>query len=310
MRYDVIICGSGPAGVTLANLHRGSRVVVLDARPFSKVCAELVTLREARALGAPIVYRSNSVEVWTPYGRRSYPVENALIEKHLWLSETHARSGAELIVAQARMPIIRDGRCVGVIADGEYYADTIYDCTGANRALVGQFSTTNSREYALCYQERVKARHGFASPVCYYDPKLVPGGYAWAFPRGGRELTIGLGTWPWADDLKERLRLFTKILKIEVTGTLERRASKLFLGLSRRTTFAGLRVAGEANGSCDPYTGSGIMQAVIDARKCYQGTKRKSGLLRKLSALALRNLPAGYLQALQIVPVPYVPYYP
>jgi flavin-dependent dehydrogenase len=306
----VIICGTGPAGVTLANLQRGSRVAVLDPRPYSKVCAELVTLQEARALAAPIVYRSDSVEVRTAYGRRNYPVQNALIEKHLWLSETLAKSGAELVGAQARTLIIRNGTCVGVTANGEYYAETVYDCTGATRALVGQLSAASPREYALCYQEKVKARYDFTSPVCYYDPKLIPGGYGLAFPRGDGEITIGLATWPWTNNLKESLQLFAKILKMEVHQTLERKGSRLFLGLSRRIDLRSLHVAGEANGSCDPYTGSGIMQAVLDARKCYKGIRRKSGLARKLSSLALRDIPAGYLQALQIVPVPYVPYYP
>ncbi len=42
MAYDAVVCGAGPAGVTVASLLRGRRVAVLDSNPFYRPCGELV----------------------------------------------------------------------------------------------------------------------------------------------------------------------------------------------------------------------------------------------------------------------------
>ena len=120
---------------------------------------------------------------------------------------------------------------------------------------------------------------------------------------------VGLTTWPWLRSLKERLQLFKKRIGIGST-VIDRKGSRLFLGLHRQPGIRRLSIVGEANGSCDPYTGSGIFQAFTDARKQYANRGGGSGVLRKLSAFALRSMPAAYLQALEVVPVPYAQFCP
>ena len=308
---SALVCGAGPAGVSTAFLHKSSNVLVLDNNPFFKPCGELVMKREADAMGAEVMRRSSLVEVRTPFGSREFKSETAMIDKAGWMEKMLERSGAELVRARVKRPIIGKDGCEGVVAGGEEYrSEFTYDCTGASRALASFFSTASEREYATCYEETINDNHGFDHPVAYYDEKLAGGGYLWLFPKGDGTMYAGLMTWPWLGLLKERLRLFKKRMGIGGDNAIERKGSRIFLGLPRHPGIERLLVVGEANGSCDPYTGSGIFQAVTDARKQFLGEKSRSGVLRKLSAFALRSMPAAYLQALEVVPAPFVQFYP
>lgn len=310
MKCALVVCGAGPAGVTTALLNRSSEVVVLDANPFFKPCGELVMKREADAMGAEVLRRSSSVEVRTPYGSREYKSETAMIDKVGWMERTLERSGAELVRARVKRPIMSRRGCEGVVAgDKEYRGEVTFDCTGAARALASHFGAPSEREYATCYEETIVDNHEYEYPLAYYDERLAGGGYLWLFPRGDGTIYAGLSTWPWLGSLKERLQVFKR--RMGITGTvLERKGSKLFLGLARQPGVDRLAVVGEANGSCDPYTGSGIFQAFTDAKIQFARRGRRSGFLRKLSALALRSMPAAYLQALEVLPVPFVQFYP
>ncbi|MDG6988676.1 MAG: NAD(P)/FAD-dependent oxidoreductase [Nitrososphaerota archaeon] len=309
MAYDAIVCGAGPAGTTVASLLRGRRVAVFDSNPFYRPCGELVLLTEAKALGADVTHRAGAVEVRTRYGRREFKVETAMIDKAGWLRRRLAESGAELISKAARHPVVRGGTCYGVRADREYTASATYDCTGPARALVSHLTGASLREYASCYEETV-ATDGFDVPLVVYDPQVIPGGYGWVFPRGDGTAYLGLLAWPWAGALKERLAHLGRDLGLGDARRIERKGSKMFLGYARDVPVRNLLVAGEANGSCDPYTGSGIMQAVMDAEKCVRGGRRRSGFLRKASATVLRDMHPAFLQALEAVPLPFVAYYP
>ncbi len=310
-RASALVCGAGPAGVTTAFLHRSSCVLVLDSNPFFKPCGELVLKQEADAMGAEVMRRSSLVEVRTPYGSREFNAETAMIDKVGWMEKMLERSGAELVRTRVKRPIVGRGRCEGVVAGGEEYrGEVTYDCTGASRALASFFSPTSEREYATCYEETIPDNHQFDHPLAYYDEKLAGGGYLWLFPKGDGTMYAGLATWPWLGSLKERLQLFKKRMGIGSDNVIDRKGSRIFVGLPRQPKIDRLAIVGEANGSCDPYTGSGIFQAVTDARKQFLGEERKSGFLRKLSAFALRSLPAAYLQALEAVPVPFVQFYP
>ncbi len=254
--------------------------------------------------------RASYVEVRTPYGSREHRAETAMIDKAAWLERALERSGAELVKKRARRPLTRAGLCVGVEAEGEYTAATTYDCTGASRTLVSRLAPASEREFAVCYEETVRDTGEFELPLAYYDERMALGGYCWVFPRGDGTAYVGLAAWPWVTALKERLELFKRRVGLDSEAVLGRKGSRIFMGLPRQPHVKGLCVAGEADGSCDPFTGSGIFQAITDARKQVLGERRRSGTLRKLSAFALRNLPAAYLQALEVVPVPFVQYYP
>lgn len=310
MKADVLVCGAGPAGVTTALLNRSCRVVVLDPRPFKKPCGELVIASEAASMRADVTHRSSFVRVLTPYGGREFRSETAMIDKAGWLERALELSGAELVMKRARAPLLEKGRCVGVFADKAYLADEVYDCTGPSRALVSGYSRPGEREYALCYEETVRSPLSLDDPIAYYDTRLSPGGYSWAFPRGDGTAYVGLATWPWVTDLRGRATLAKKRLGLVDCAVLERRGSRLYLGARRGSLPGGLNALGESGGSCDPYTGSGIFQAVEDARRFHLGMSRRSGALRKLSATFLRGIHPAFLRALMCVPVQYVPYYP
>jgi flavin-dependent dehydrogenase len=309
LAYDAVVCGAGPAGVTVASLLRGRRVAVLDSNPFYRPCGELVLGSEARALGARVTRRAGAVEVRTPYGKREFRVETAMIDKAGWLEDRLAASGAEVVRSAARSPLVSGGACHGVRADREYRSPSTYDCTGPARALVSRLVGASPREFAACYEETV-ATGDFDVPTVLYDTRIAPGGYAWVFPMEGGTAYLGLLSWPWAGDLKGRLRKAAKAFGVDGSRRLGMKGSKLFMGFSRDVPVRGLFAAGEANGSVDPYTGSGIMQAVVDAVKCVRGERRRSGFLRKASALVLRQMHPALLQAVEAVPVPFVAYYP
>ena len=293
----------------MASLLRDRRVAVLDSNPFYRPCGELVLGSEARALGAEVTHRAGAVDVLTPYGRREFRVETAMIDKAGWLQSRLSASGAEVVRAAARAPVVSGGACQGVRADRDYRAPSTYDCTGPTRALVSHLVGASPREFGSCYEETVAAG-GFQGPTVLYDTRIVPGGYAWVFPRGDGTAYLGLLAWPWAGDLKGRLRMAAKKFGVDGARVLGKKGSKLFMGFSRDIPVRGLSAAGEANGSVDPYTGSGIMQAVVDATKCVLGGRRRSGFLRKASALVLREMHPAFLQAVEAVPVPFVAYYP
>jgi hypothetical protein len=129
----------------MAVLHKSSKVMVLDGNPFFKPCGELILKREADAMGAEVARRSSPVEVRTPFGSREFMAEMAMIDRVGWMEKTLERSGAELVRARVKRPIVSRDGCEGVIADSEEYrGEATYDCTGASTALASLLSPASA----------------------------------------------------------------------------------------------------------------------------------------------------------------------
>src|ERR671939_592104 len=199
-RFDVAVVGAGPAGSTTAfRLARaGARVLLLDRPRFprDKPCGGWLTLRAVRQLPFPVEPvvedRVDRLRLGFRYGRSferrsAAPLVLMTQRRRLdaFLAQQAAEAGAEF----------RDGaRVVAVGPDGDVElererlrADVVVGADGANGVAARAVGRTAHRELGVAlegnavYDATLRARFRGRAVV---DVDVVPGGYAWVFPKG------------------------------------------------------------------------------------------------------------------------------
>jgi geranylgeranyl reductase family protein len=270
-RFDVAVIGAGPAGsVTAYRLARGgARVLLVDKARFprEKPCGGGLTMRAVAELPFsvdPVVEdvvtrvdcRLNYRRSFTRgRGRLALMTQRRRLDH--FLVERAVEAGAEF----------RDG---ARIDPADAPADIVVGADGANGttartlglggdivhgvALEGNVS--HARVYKKNYTGRMVLEFG-----------VVPGGYAWVFPKGDH-VNVGVGGWgsigPQARDLLHDLCTHHGIDMEDVTETRGHR-----LPMRRAATrLADERalLVGDAAGLVDPVSGDGMYEAFVSAR--------------------------------------------
>ena len=281
-RYDVIVVGAGPAGSTTAyRLARaGARVCLLDRARFprDKPCGGGLTLRAVRELPfsvEPVVEdRVDTLELGLRYGRRwSGRAEGPLVlmTQRRWLdaflAERATAAGAEF----------RDGVKVtevdpagAVTVGGERLeADVVVGADGANgvaarslgpQALELGVALEGNVGYAHVSRERFGGR-------AVVELGVVPGGYAWVFPKGDH-VNVGVGGWQSeGPHLRERLRELCGAFGIDEAAVRDVRGHRLPMrGAARRPAHGRVLLVGDAAGLVDPLSGDGMYEAFVSGR--------------------------------------------
>jgi geranylgeranyl reductase family protein len=285
-RFDAIVVGAGPAGSTAAvRLARGgARVLLLDRARFprDKPCGGGLTYRAVRQLPVSVDPVVEDVverfELGFRYGSRFerggqgplvLMTQRRRLDAHL--AEQAARAGAVFRdgVRGTALELAEESVTVRFEGGDAANAPVVIGADGVNGiaaravglapesfgvALEGNVAYAHTRE------ERWRGK-------AVVDLGVVPGGYAWVFPKGDH-VNVGVGGW---DSQGPRLRKH-----------LERACAEYGLSSDRLDSLRGYRLpmrragaraqrgrvllVGDAAGLVDPLSGDGMYEAFVSAR--------------------------------------------
>jgi geranylgeranyl reductase family protein len=281
-RFDAIVVGAGPAGSTTAyRLARaGARVCLLDRARFprDKPCGGGLTLRAVKELPfsvEPVVEdRVDTLELRFRYRRRwsrrgAEPLILMTQRRRLdaFLAEQAAAAGVDF----------RDGVKVtsvdpagAIELDGERLAaDVVVGADGANGVTSRSLGLPASEHgvalegnvgYAHVPRERYAGR-------AVIELGVVPGGYAWVFPKRDH-VNVGVGGWQSEGPrLRDRLRELCTAFGIDEASVRDLRGHRLPMrGASRRPVQGRVLLVGDAAGLVDPLSGDGMYEAFVSGR--------------------------------------------
>jgi geranylgeranyl reductase family protein len=275
--FDAIVVGAGPAGSTTA--HRlaasGASVLLVDKARFprDKPCGGGVTLRAARLLPfsiEPVVedvvdrfelrlgYRSSFERV------SDEPL--CLMTQRRRLDEFLARK-AEQAGADFRhgVPVaFKDG---GVLVDGERIrADVIVGADGVNGATARTFGLARDHGHGVALEGNAPLDTGYRGKLVL-ELGVVPGGYAWVFPKGDH-VNVGVGGWESEGPrLREHLRRVCAVHGVDFDALTDLRGYRLpFRRSSSRFAKKNVLLVGDAAGLIDPLSGDGMYEAFVSAQ--------------------------------------------
>ena len=284
-RFDAIVVGAGPAGSSAAlRLARaGARVLLLDRARFprDKPCGGGLTYRAVRQLPVsvdPVVEDVvDRFELGFRYGRRFERGGEGPLVLMTQRRRLDAHLAAEAAAAGADF---RDGVKVGSLELAENGATVRFDGSAATAPVVIGADGVNgvsaravgagSRRHGVALEGNVSyvhAREDRWRGRAVVELGVVPGGYAWVFPKGDH-VNVGVGGW---ESEGPRLR-----------EHLERACAGYGLPSERLEALRGYRLPmrrpgdravhgralliGDAAGLVDPLSGDGIYEALVSSR--------------------------------------------
>jgi geranylgeranyl reductase family protein len=279
-RYDAIVVGAGPAGSTTAyRLARAGRSVLLLDRarfPRDKPCGGGVTERAARLLPfsiEPVVEDvATAVDLRLDYGRTIerkggaplvYLTQRARLDHYL--AEQAAAAGAEF----------RDGIRVtameeGVVsASGERHeADVVVGADGVNGISARALGLGGNRHVGVALEGNLpnsKLRADYGGKLVL-EFGVVPGGYAWVFPKG-EHANFGVGGWgSQGPALRDHLRRLCEAHGVSADDLESVRGYRLPLrSPASRLSCGRALLVGDAAGLIDPVSGDGMFEGFLSS---------------------------------------------
>lgn len=316
---DVIVVGAGPAGATAAAAlaQKGYDVLLIDRHQFprDKTCGDAVPagaiellwrlgMREkiAKAVERGELYPLEGMLLVSPRGHELHAKFNhgklgsdsyvapriyfdALIQEHA------VASGAEFCQAQAKAPLVENGKVVGmqVQANGRTHdlrarlvigADGVTSIVARNLRPKDEQHKNDHRAVALrAYIDDIEE---LPKEVEFYLYKDILPGYAWIFPIGKNRANVGLGMRldhfrkrkynleQMLQDFLERPEIKKRLLR---GGQLRDIATwQLNFGSQKHMqhVFDGAILVGDAAGFINPLTGGGIHNGLVSAELAAQ----------------------------------------
>jgi geranylgeranyl reductase family protein len=284
-RYDAIVVGAGPAGSTTACrlAFAGKDVLLLDRARFprDKPCGGGVTERAARLLPFsidPVVEdTATSVDLRLGYGRTIarnaaaplvYLTQRARLDE--FLAAQASAAGAEFRDG-ARVTDVENGEDgVAVVVDGQRIegsvlvgADGVNGVTARALGLGGNRHIGVALEGNLGYS-RVDPKRYRGKLVLEFG--VVPGGYAWVFPKGDHA-NFGVGGWgSEGPALRRHLERLCWEHGVSSYDLQDLRGYRLPLRSPRSTLARGRAlVVGDAAGLIDPVSGDGMFEGFLSS---------------------------------------------
>ncbi len=270
-RFDVAVVGAGPAGSTTAyRLARaGARVLLVDKARFprDKPCGGGLTLRAVKELPVdvgPVVEEVvTRVECRLNYGpsfvRGSRDLCLMTQRRRLdhFLVERAVEAGAEfrdgvrldLDAVDARIVVGADG------ANG-----TTARALGLGGDIVNGVALEGNVSHARVNKKKYAGR-------MVVELGVVPGGYAWVFPKGDH-VNVGVGGWAsTGPHLRDELRVLCERHGIDPADVSDIRGHRLPMRRpGTRLARGGALLVGDAAGLVDPVSGDGLYEAFVSSR--------------------------------------------
>ena len=220
-QVDIAVIGAGPAGAAAAiqAARQGASVVVFDKAAYGrdKVCGDGLTPRAVGALnelkidmsaahhidGLRMIANRTERELAWP-GTTRFPSHGAVWPRRRLdaaLIDTAAESGAEVVWETEALPILSDGRVVGVEAGGEQWqTGLVVVATGAPGLVARMLGAVRveSEAFGLAIRSYVESprhtdRHLEACLTMSDGNQNSVPGYGWMFPAGDGTVNIGVG---------------------------------------------------------------------------------------------------------------------
>jgi digeranylgeranylglycerophospholipid reductase len=285
--YDVVIAGGGPAGLALAAPLAGAGLAVLVCERNAEIGVPVRTSggswpSDLRRLGLPD-------RLWHPISRLSFrsrrsactidwggPTGCSLDVTGTWryLAGVAAAAGAAIETGTlARLE--RTGRLT-LRHGGESRAVSCrlaIDATGTNALLARQSGVHDGfGRVGVGYERELSAPAFGQDEAVILVGGVAPAGYAWAFPRGGTRVRVGVGVIQPDTDLNPR-DLYAPVeaalaARLEGAELLELHSGRIpSQEAPARLTGDGLMVVGDSGGHSNPLLGEGIRHVIVAARR-------------------------------------------
>lgn len=290
MRYDAVVVGAGPAGLTFARFlaAKGFRVAVVEKNEqlAVKPCGEGISARVletadirkddasrfiSRKLRGALVVAPNGkgLEISQALGM-GYVIEKRGMLKVL--GEYAAEAGAELFVKEQ----VRDARLTGDVVKvtaRTFEAETslLVGADGYLSFVAKRFGLEEPGERRVIPTvQYLMAQVSTPDPdlaYFYLGNTVAPKGYIWVFPKDGTLANVGIGAQEvppkaYLDKfVKNHPDLFSKSRILEFRG-----AAVTIGGMLKRVVADHVLLIGEAAGQVIPVTGGGIHTSIAGGR--------------------------------------------
>jgi geranylgeranyl reductase family protein len=285
-RFDAIVVGAGPAGSTTAYrlAQGGASVLLLDRARFprDKPCGGGLTGRALRLLPFPVdpvvEDATDTFELRLRY-RRGFerrsdgPLAVMTQRSRLdaYLAEQAAAAGVEFRDGVRVDAVAVTPAGVSVRAAGRaFHAGVLIGADGANGLTGRTLGLAREVEHGVALEGNVP--HGVASRERFagrmvLEFGVVPGGYAWVFPKGDH-VNVGVGGWGSAGpQLRSYLRRFCAEYGLPWDRVESLRGHRLPMRRSpTRLAHDRALVVGDAAGLVDPVSGDGMYEAFLSGK--------------------------------------------
>lgn len=291
-RYDVVIVGGGPAGLTAARVLGEAGATVLVIEKDRQIAEQVRTsggtwIRDMAEHGIPasMCHSFRRIRVVTPGSESTFEHADARacvldvrrVYRHL--AARSVRAGALVRMGTAVQAVTTENdRPSGVTVrrgdgrDERIRADIVVDASGyAARPSRGFGVPITTRAYGVGYEEEMEApAYDQEEAVFLLGRQFAPEGYAWAFPCGQGRVRVGVGiplpsSGPGPKELARRLISSSPHLRGTLTGarTVEvHRGIVPFSPPYAPLVWNGLVRIGDAAGHASALAGEGIRLAM------------------------------------------------
>ncbi|MFH1445553.1 MAG: NAD(P)/FAD-dependent oxidoreductase [Nanoarchaeota archaeon] len=296
--YDVVVVGGGPAGSGAAEAiaKTGLSVLMIEKRAeigSPKRCGEGLSKSAADRMGIEpdpswICQTIKGATIYAPDGRyvradfddiEGWVIERKIFDK--FLARKAAEAGAIVMAKTEALSLLKNGdKIVGVKIQHQneemnVKAKIVIAADGVESKLAreaGINTTLKHEDVASCAQFEMANVDVDQYRLELYlgNEKIAPAGYAWIFPKGGKNANVGIGVRkPWASKKAiEYLKDFINSREgLKKGSIIEFNAGGVPVGaIMKDMVLDNFMVAGDAAHQVNPIHGGGISESFVGGR--------------------------------------------